>query len=438
MEFTGAQNNVGWRSEGAEKSAALLTDLLPEDIEYNSAETNEEDAETVTSKENMIVSSCTQGRNGDIKVYVNKATYVVCGTENTININGQRLEKKGTNITVDKKKCLEIVVSDDRNMFPYRLQRTGSFNGKRYHAISEMMRYFQDNGLNEKLEICSKQLLDRFREKGEFDLQVVTKIHRGISHIYQKNLSTAEVEINEAMALAEKAENRLWLIARCQLYLAHIFLYREEYKTAEEYVEMARSFLVYCVSSEDSALLLYLRGYIYMNLAGKGDEPCEPYERKAIECFDDEIMHAVLEENKEASQKKLRFATLKKITIFLRTYSPSMFFFEAFEKQIGEAKELMDSFEKQLWKDASPPARLHFEVLRADYCYRSGVSERALFILNSDAREQAKSIGHAPLVQMVESRIEIYQKDVLLTQKKVVPRAEISDKTIDELVEMDD
>ena len=41
----------------------------------------------------------------------------------------------------------------------------------------------------------------------------------------------------------------------------------------------------------------------------------------------------------------------------------------------------------------------------------------ALQILNKDARQQARSIGHTPLIQKGESRIEIYQKVVSLTQK---------------------
>ena len=428
-----------------ENAAASLTDLLTEGIEYSNVEKKGEGDKKNSSiaDRSTSVSFRTPGKNGDITVNIREVKYAIIGDRNEVNLNVQCLEKNGTYVALDSGKYLEMVVPDDRKLFPNRLRRTGSFNGERYPIIITKMRHFQDNGFNEKLESYSTILLSKLHARGEFDLQVVTKIERGILYIYQKNLATAEVEINEAMTLAEKAENRQWLIARCHIYLAHIYLYREDYETALEYLEMARSFLVLCVSSEDSAQLLYIRGYIYMNLAGKVAEPYESYERMAIECFDDEIRHAMTyasqDRNEVAFRKKLEFATLKKINILLRTYSPLMFELEALEKNLGEANKLMDYFAKHLWTDASPPARLHYEMFRADYFYRSGVPKLALHILSKDARHQARSIGHAPLIQTVESRIEIYQKALSLTQKKkVVLLEEFSVESIDELLEMND
>ena len=412
MLITGAKNDIGLSGDDIENAAASLKDIS--------------------------VSSHIPGENGGIDLFVREAKHVISGTGNHVNIYGQCLGENGTNIKVESEKFLETIVPDNPNLFPNRLRRTGAFNGKRCKMITATMRHFQDNGLKDKLEDYSKKLLVKLQIKREFDLQVVTKIHRGVLYIYQKNLATAEVEINEAMTLAEKAENRQWLIARCHIYLAHINLYLEDYETALEYLEMARSFLVLCVSSEDSALLLYLRGYIYMNLAGKAAEPCESYERLAIECFDDEIRHASLDGNEDAFRKKLQFATLKKINILLRTYSPSMFNLEALEENMGEAKRLIDYFERNLWTDASLPAKLHYDIFRADYCFRSGVPERALDILIRDAKQQAKSIGHAPLIQMVESRIEVYQRVVSMTEKKMASLEEYSDESIDELLEMTD
>jgi len=344
--ITGAKNDVGLSGEDIENAAASLKDLRFEDTEYNSTEIEEEDDKRMiyNTGRDISVSSHIPGENGGIDLFVREAKHVISGTGNQVNIYGQCLGENGTNIKVESEKFLETIVPDNPNLFPNRLRRTGAFNGKRCKMITATMRHFQDNGLKDKLEDYSKKLLVKLQIKREFDLQVVTKIHRGVLYIYQKNLATAEVEINEAMTLAEKAENRQWLTARCHIYLAHIYLYLEDYETALEYLEMARSFLVLCVSSEDSAMLLYLRGYICMNLAGKGAEPCESYERLAIECFDDEIRHASLDGNEDAFRKKLQFATLKKINILLRTYSPSMFNLEALEENMGEAKRLIDYF----------------------------------------------------------------------------------------------
>ena len=441
MHITGAQNDVGLSGDDIENAAvSSLKDLRLEDTERNSSEFEDEDDKGLmyNTGRDIIVSSHTPGKHGGINVLVLKANNVVSGTGNEINISCRCLGENGTDIKVESEKFFEMLVPDNPNLFPNRLRRTGSFNGKRCEIITATMRHFQDNGFKKKLEDYSKKLLGKLNAKGEFDLQVVTKIERGILYIYQKNLATAEVEINEAMTLAEKAENRQWLTSRCQIYLAHIYLYREDYKTALEYLERARSFLVLCVSSEDSAMLLYLRGYIYMKLAGSVAEPHESYERMAIECFDDEIMHASQDGNEDAYRKKLQFATLKKINILLRTYCPLMFNLETLEENMGEAKRLIDYFERNLWTDASPPAKLHYDMFRADYCYRSGVPERALDILTRDAKQQAKSIGHAPLIQMVESRIELYQRVVSMTQKKVVLLEEFSDESIDELLEMND
>ena len=396
-------------------------------------------------RKGVSFSSCVKGKDSCTFVFINNVDTAICGKDNTINYClqydeiavGKYSAKGAKNFVISDGQFIPVVANDPK-MFPGALRRSGSCDSSVYERITNLMKKYQDCGECKRLEVVSEKLIATFRAKGDIDLEVVVRIHRGVMYIYQNNLILAEREINEAMVLAERAENRQFLIARCELYLAHIALYRKEHDTVMELLERAKSNLFLYVSCEDSALLLYLLGYLNMNKAAESIEHFETLESSAIACFDDEIRHAMEDPSESAVKKKQIFATLKKVSILLRTYSPPMFEHEASEDNVNKAKQLLDEFELRLWTDASPAGKLHFAVLQADYFFRKGQPVRALDIIQAEGQQKAQSIGHKPLLQMVKSRIEIYEKIVPPADDEIERLDEEIDDFIEELLRTDD
>ena len=455
IDMRGAQNTAGLRIQDFADVMKATPGLISQNIqtEYNRPEgmkpkvvgTLEEDERERDYGEQRGASVFCKfkQRNGDLTILVNKAGLVVSGTGNEINY-GQGTSTDGVNTLFDRERVFEMPLMRNADMFPNALRRSGSCSGQRYSRIISQMRHFQDNGLFRKMESYSQRLLHGYSIKGEIDLQVVIKIQKGVFSVYDMNLSTAEIEFREAMDLAERAENRQLLTAQCFLYLAHVSMYKKDYEEAMVYLERARSFLVFYVSGEDSSLLLYLRGCILMRKAGELIElseslgSLESFESEAIACFEEEMGHAMMEKDDAAVAKKLEFATLKKVSVLLRTYSASMYDLDVSRENINKAKSLIDDFELRYWEGASTAAKLHFAVHRADYFCRMGQPKRALSIVETEGQLLAKSIGHSPLIQMVESRIEVFEKFVAhLTVSETKCFDEVSDEIIEELLNLD-
>lgn len=391
-------------------------------------------------KRNAEIFAKCKGNDGKIYyIFILNAKTVVVGNNNVVNLEQNDCTvKDAVEIMFSKDSFFNSVLRDDGKMFPNALRRTGSCCGKRYDKITNQMMYYQDNGLAENLELFSQKLLHGFRGKGEIDLQVVIMIQRSIMYIYQSNIATAKEEIERAMTLAEKAENRELLIGRCWTYMAHACLYEKNYETALVYLQRACACLELYVSGDEKASIWYLYGYIFMRMAMESPEPSQKLELKAIECFETELKHAMHDPNEAVVAKKKQYSTLKRISILLRTYSDRAFQHDPLEENLNKAKSLLEYFEIHLWSSAPVSARLHFAFHRADFFFRKGQLERALDILETDGRPKVKQIAHKPLEQMFETRFELFL-NMMSPMKTAKPYLDdISVEAIESLIGGDD
>ena len=401
-------------------------------------ENDDDDGEASVDENGTMVCSKIKTNNLTINIFIKNAGSFIQGTGNIVNLGrGNSTRQEGADVMFSMDNIFKTVLKNNPRMFPNALRRTGSISGKRYDKIMAQTVYFQDNGETEKLEYYTNKLIQAFKLQGEIDLQVVAMIQRGVLHIYQKNLTAADAEFRKAIELAESAENSQLLNGRCLLYFAHIAVYDGRYEAALELIDKANIVLSLHHSFEDSALMLYLRGYALMKMAAESSDPCEDLELEAIDCFEAEMAHAMEYLNPAFIAKKQRFATLKIVSVLLRTYSDAVFDCGAAQENMEKAKSLLDRFELTLWNDASTAAQIQFSVLRADYFYRFGQPQRALDIIEVDGRPKARCIGHEPLIQMVESRSRIFQKRLTsLPEKKV--SVDVTDDMIDDLLRGDD
>ena len=386
--------------------------------------------------------SFVKGENGDtIILNIRHADLYVAGNENKFFLpggGGLVGENNSLRLVFNRDNVLQSVIKNDPRLFPKALRRGGSCATGRYDKIMNQTRHFQDNGLTEKMTAYSTRLQEGFESAGEVDLKVVIKVQFVVFCIYQKDLKRAKTELDEARKLAEQAENRQFLIGRCLIFYANIALYEKQYEEALEYLCQANSVLALFASGEDKAMIWYLYGCVYMNMAASKNEVSEELERKAIECFEMEVLHAKEDPDPGVIGKKLQFSILKRIQIYLRTYASYCHEYSVSKASAVKAKELLDAFEHDLWSTASPAAQVHFAAMRSDYFYRMGQPLRALDIIKTDGAGRARKIGHLPLKEMVTSRISLFEELIVGYEKNIMALENVSDEAIDSILNEQD
>ena len=386
--------------------------------------------------------SFVKGENGDtIIINVAHADLYVAGNENKFFLpgGGAHVEQNSSlHLVFNRDNVLQSVIKNDPRLFPKALRRGGSCATGRYDKIMNQTRHFQDNGLTEKMTAYSTKLQEGFESAGEVDLKVVIKVQFAVFCIYQKDLKRAKTELDEARKLAEQAENRQFLIGRCLIFYANIALYEKQYEEALEYLGQANSVLALFASGEDKAMIWYLYGCVYMNMAASKSEVSEELERSAIECFEMEVQHAKEDPDPGVIAKKLQFSILKRIQIYLRTYASYCHEYSVSKASAAKAKELLDTFEHDLWSKASPAAQVHFAAMRSDYFYRMGQPLRALDIVKTDGAGRARKIGHLPLKEMISSRITLFEELIVGYEKNIMVLENVSDEAIDSILNEQD
>eukprot|EP00112_Aurelia_sp_Birch-Aquarium-sp1_P004675 Seg1529.7 transcript_id=Seg1529.7/GoldUCD/mRNA.D3Y31 product="hypothetical protein" protein_id=Seg1529.7/GoldUCD/D3Y31 len=406
-------------------------------------ETNEENQETRVGRcRQHMIHSFVEGKNGNtIIINIGHAGLYIAGNNNKIHLpgGGPYVEPNGSlRLVLNRDDVLQSVIKNDPRLFPKALKRDGSCATRRYDKIMNQMRHFQDNGLSEKMEVYSKKLEERFESAREVDLKVVVKVQFVVFCIYKKDLTRAKTELDEAMKLAEHAENRQFLIGRCLIFYANIALYEKQYEKALNYLDQANSVLALFASGEDKAMIWYLYGCVYMNMAALKSEISEELERKAIECFEIEVQHGKEDPDPCVIAKKLQFSMLKRIHIYLRTYASHCHEYQVSKASTAKAKELLDAFEHDLWSEASSAAQVHFAAMRSDYFYRMGQPLRALDIIKTEGAIRARRIGHLPLKEMVDSRISLFEELIMGNERNVMVLEDVSDEAIDNILDEED
>ena len=387
------------------------------------------------STEGRSVRCFMKSKNFNFLVIIKNAALVAIGDTN-INFFNQETEVQARkDLIFERGRILKTVIVNDPQMFPDALRRQGSCSGARYDKLMHQMRYFQDTGQGCTLLRYSEKLIKGFEAKGEIDLQVVLLIQRSVLYIYRNDLSAARQELAMALEIVSKAHNNQLLVGRCLTYLGNISLYEKDYVKALAYLDEAMAVLAFHVSNEDKALVAYLNGCVLMGMAAELDVPSESLESKAIDCFDIEIKHAVEDPDTTVVEKKRQFATLKKIRILLRSYFPVGFNGDVPQKNIEKAKTLLDLFELKCWGEASDAAKVHFYASQADYFNCMQQPHRALDIVKIQGAKTAYKIGHEPLLQIIDSRIQMYTRLASLLKQDVDLMNDVSDESIDRLLE---
>ncbi|XP_065072156.1 uncharacterized protein LOC135696625 [Rhopilema esculentum] len=387
------------------------------------------------STEGRSVRCFMKSKNFNFLVIIKNAALVAIGNTNINFFNHETEVQARKDLIVERDSILKTVITNDPQMFPDALRRQGSCCGARYDKLMQQMRYFQDTGQGNTLLRYSEKLIKGFEAKGEIDLQVVLLIQRSVLYIYRNDLGAARRELAMALKFVSKAHNNQLLVGRCLTYLGNISLYEKDYVKALEYLDEAMSVLAFHVSNEDKALVAYLNGCVLMGMAAELDVPSESLESKAIDCFDIEIKHAVEDPDTTAMEKKRQFATLKKINVLLRSYFPVGFNGDVPQKNIEKAKALLDLFELKCWRDASDAAKAHFYAAQADYFNCMQQPHRALDIVKIQGAKTAYKIGHEPLLQMIDSRIQMYTRLASLLKQDVTLLNDVSDESIERLLE---
>ena len=408
----------GFSSESSSSSAFSVPNVsvigcgIDENVEEGEPNTavpqsNHKKSLIQVSQHNDLVSKIEIEEGRNVYFIFKRAGVVVMGNNSTINLgdlNSEELSKDcNVKFTISQDALHYIVKNDPRNV-PGALRLSGSIAGKRYKYIMECMKKYQDSGLTQELEKFSSAMLRRFK-KDEVDLRIVILLERALYLIYQKNLEDAKNLIDEATEIAKSAENASLLLGRCYIFRAHVLLYEKKYNETLTCLNDAASFLENVVSGEDKAFCCYLFGCTYLKMTDEATESHSELEAKALEYFEKEIQHAREDPEPRVLIKKMHYSLFKQISVHLRTYSENSKKLPVEEKRIEKANHLLNHFDDFYYDDAPPGTRVHYFALKSDYFFRKKRFDRAVRILKGDGLETARSVGHMPLLQMVDARM---------------------------------
>ena len=265
---------------------------------------------------------------------------------------------------------------------------------KAYENIKAKLQHFGDNGDFAEFDSYSNHMVEKYREKGDFDIVAAVKIEQARCAIYRNNLSAARRFARNAHELA--GSTRFPPLFHAQAFLMMNSIYRNKNKLGKtkKYLDLAKQCFESGYSIEDYSLYHELYGSYLDKFLGISPRPDERVKELALTSFK-KMSEIGSQHSRQWVNDKKRFYALI-CSAMIQLDSNSSFgrkLRTVTEESIDLAAEWLGVIKHDFPDSIPRGSKIQFQLVESDLCYRQGKFEDAIELLKKSFAE-AKEFGY--------------------------------------------
>jgi tetratricopeptide (TPR) repeat protein len=264
---------------------------------------------------------------------------------------------------------------------------------KAYDDIRAHLIHLEDNGDFEQFDSYSSEVMEKYREKEDFDIVAGVTLERAQCALYRNDLDTARRLAREAHELAGRTQFPPVFHAQAFLIMSSVSRYRRKLGETKKYLDLAEQSFESGYSIEEFSHFHEVYGSYLDIFLGISPKPDEQVKELALTSF--KKMGEIGSQHSKArvNDKKRFYAMIKSARILLDSNST----FGRKQRTVTKhsvhlAAQCLGVIKRDLLGSVPRGTKIQFQLVESDLYFRQGKFEAAVELLKKSLVE-AKEFG---------------------------------------------